>query len=128
VVFFNTFVETMLRPRRSHHSFFARQCVSLSWILSVCISLALLLIGGFQLYLVLTNQTTIEFHINCAEHDRAKRQGTVYRNPWDVGKLRNFQQVFGPTSVRSLLWALPFVAKAPLGTGMSFMVSSEMPV
>ncbi|CAE8597950.1 unnamed protein product, partial [Polarella glacialis] len=75
-----------------HLGFWDAQCVALSWLMSLCILLALCLLGGFHVYLVLTNQTTIEFHSNFGNKDLAKRRGEVYRNPYDLGRLRNFQQ------------------------------------
>ena len=53
-------------------------------------------IGGFHLYLVLTNQTTIEFHANMGNRDRARGRGELWRNPYDLGRRRNFQQARPP--------------------------------
>lgn len=121
VVFFDGFLESMaVHSRNKRMTFQARQCVSLCWIIALCIFLALCILGGFHLYLVLTNQTTIEFHTNMANKSKAKRRGEYYRNPYDLGRRRNFKQVFGPDDFYSLLWAMPYFATPPPGDGMSF--------
>merc|ERR1719313_2153220 len=111
IVFFSSFLETMNSPRRSKLSFGARQCVSLSWIIATCILFALLLLGGFHVYLVLTNQTTIEFHTNMTNKDKARRRGEFFRNPYDLGRPRNFKQVFGPHDFCTFRWALSWLSQ-----------------
>ena len=49
----------------------------------------------WHVYLVLTNQTTIEFYINLDEASHAKSQGEKYKNPFDKGWRRNLTRVFG---------------------------------
>lgn len=46
-------------------------------------------------YLILTNQTTIEFYVNMEERRVAGEQGYVYRNPFDEGLRGNLRRVFG---------------------------------
>merc|ERR1712146_152511 len=98
----------------------ARQSVSLCWVIATCILVALCLLGGFHVYLLLTNQTTIEFHTNLANRDRARRRGEYFRHPYDLGRPRNFKEVFGPSDFWSFRWALPFLASPPLGDGLSY--------
>lgn len=126
VVFFDTFLNITFHRRQSRMSFFDKQCISLSWIVSVCILFALCMLGGFHMYLVLTNQTTIEFHGNIKARDQARRRGEFYRNPWDLGRTRNFQQVFGPNALCHFLWLLPYIAKKPTGDGMSFPSTAQI--
>merc|ERR1712187_762079 len=103
------------------------QIILLSWIISACIFFSLLILGGFHFYLVLTNQTTIEFHTNMSEKDRYKRRGEIYRNPYDLGRVRNFQQVFGPNEIRRFRWLLPYpAAKRPVGDGMQFPTMEQL--
>lgn len=122
IVFFEGFIESMnVRDRRHRRlNFDARQAVSLCWIIAVCIFFALCILGGFHLYLVLTNQTTIEFHGNLTNKSRARMHGEVFRNQYDLGRRRNFKEVFGPNNFYGFLWAVPCIAKPPTGDGMSF--------
>ncbi|CAM9185016.1 unnamed protein product, partial [Ectocarpus fasciculatus] len=46
-----------------------------------------------HLYLVSTNQTSIEYSGPTAE--KMKRQGRVYLSRYDLGQKKNFEQVFG---------------------------------
>jgi len=69
--------------------------LSLSFMLCLAVGLAVSCLGGFHIYLVLTGQTTIEFHANFVNKTKAKRSGQKYRNPYDMGWKRNWQQVYG---------------------------------
>lgn len=80
---------------------------------------SLSILGGFHCFLVLTNQTTIEFQINWSRRSEAKKMGTVYRNPYDIGCARNFQAVFGPHRFWSFRWLLP-VEPQRQGDGMAW--------
>jgi len=124
----NLFISSMFRPRRSKLSFSDRQFISLSFIIAVCILIALFLLGGFHIYLVLTNQTTIEFHDNMRKKREGRASGKGYRNPWDLGRRRNFQQVFGPNTFCRGRWLLPYMALPPPGNGMQFPTLSSLRV
>lgn len=120
IVFLEAFLDTMVHPRRSKYTFSQRQCISLCWIIATCILIALCLLGGFHVYLLLTNQTTIEFHTNLSNKDKARRRGEFFRNPYDLGRPRNFKQVFGPHDFCTFRWALSFLSQPPIGDGMSY--------
>jgi len=124
VVFFSTFFETVLLARRTHHSFFGRQCVSLSWLFAACILALSLCSGGVHAYFVFTNQTSIEFARNYDEAVRLRVE--VAKNPFDLGGTRNFQQVFGPHDFWRFRWALSFLAKRPAGNGLQFPSLTEI--
>jgi hypothetical protein len=70
--------------------------------LCLAVGIAVACLGGFHLYLVLTGQTTIEFHGNWVNRTKAKSLGQKWRNPYDLGWKRNFQQVYG---TKPMLWA-----------------------
>eukprot|EP00405_Crypthecodinium_cohnii_P016845 CAMPEP_0206456564 /NCGR_PEP_ID=MMETSP0324_2-20121206/22447_1 /ASSEMBLY_ACC=CAM_ASM_000836 /TAXON_ID=2866 /ORGANISM="Crypthecodinium cohnii, Strain Seligo" /LENGTH=319 /DNA_ID=CAMNT_0053927531 /DNA_START=215 /DNA_END=1170 /DNA_ORIENTATION=+ len=91
----------------------ARQCLMTSFLVCCSIVLALCMLGGFHLYLVLTNQTTIEFQTNMVRRREAKRNGEFYRNPYDLGRTRNFRSVFGPHPFWRFKWALSWLAEGP---------------
>eukprot|EP01002_Notosolenus_urceolatus_P003623 NODE_1956_length_1240_cov_11.108312_g1622_i0.p1 GENE.NODE_1956_length_1240_cov_11.108312_g1622_i0~~NODE_1956_length_1240_cov_11.108312_g1622_i0.p1 ORF type:complete len:336 (-),score=58.78 NODE_1956_length_1240_cov_11.108312_g1622_i0:70-1077(-) len=71
---------------------------SLTFAFVICSALTVA-IGGFfswNTYLVVSNQTTIEFHFNRTQQFMAKRTGEMYSNEYDLGLKRNLQVVFGP--------------------------------
>ena len=73
-----------------------KMLLTLSFMLCMAVGVAVLLLGGFHLYLTLTAQTTIEFHANFAHRKRAKKAGQKWRNPYSLGTARsNWQQVYG---------------------------------
>jgi len=63
--------------------------------LCLSIGLALTVLGGFHLYLLLTAQTTVEFHGNFARRRGAARRGAKWTNPYSVGWRDNFRLVYG---------------------------------
>jgi palmitoyltransferase len=72
-----------------------RHAIAFSFLLCMSVGVAVLTLFGFHTYLLLTGQTTIEFHGNCANKRRAKQQKKKYQNPYDLGTKRNFEQVYG---------------------------------
>ncbi|KAG7341462.1 DHHC palmitoyltransferase [Nitzschia inconspicua] len=79
-----------------------RMPISLAFMLCLAVGIAVACLGGFHLYLVVTGQTTIEFHGNWVNKTKAKRLGQKWRNPYDLGWKRNVQQVYG---TQPFLWA-----------------------
>eukprot|EP00418_Pyrodinium_bahamense_P059171 CAMPEP_0179177090 /NCGR_PEP_ID=MMETSP0796-20121207/87574_1 /TAXON_ID=73915 /ORGANISM="Pyrodinium bahamense, Strain pbaha01" /LENGTH=90 /DNA_ID=CAMNT_0020880637 /DNA_START=203 /DNA_END=471 /DNA_ORIENTATION=- len=75
----------------------SRECILASFLICCTILLALCILGGFHVFLVLTNQTTIEFQSNMEKRLEAWKRWERYRSPYDLGPARNFQQVFGPS-------------------------------
>jgi palmitoyltransferase len=79
---------------------------------SVSVSMTGLFI--WNLYLIATNQTTVEFHFNKLRSTTDKGSGKVSLNEFDVGIRNNFDQIFGFGN-SSLLWILlPSVKPLPL--------------
>ena len=73
-----------------------KMLVTLSFMLCSAVGCAVLMLGGFHVYLTLTGQTTIEFHANWAHRRRARKIGAKWTNPYSLGNAwANFQQVFG---------------------------------
>lgn len=97
-----------------------RQSILTSAMICISIIVALAILGGFHVYLVLSNQTTIEFQINWNRRAIARQCGEHYRNPYDLGRTRNFQQVFGPNPMWGVKWMLPYLSRAPTGDGMDY--------
>lgn len=84
-----------------------RMPLSLSFMLCLAVGLAVCCLGSFHLYLVLTGQTTIEFHANFVSKTKARRSGQKYRNPYDMGWRRNWQQVYGYRSSMLSAFLIP---------------------
>lgn len=121
VVFSQAFPEILylhLSRRRGPHS--ARQCIMTSFMICCSILVALCILGGFHVYLVLSNQTTIEFQTNILRRKEARKNGEYFRNPYDLGRSRNFQQVFGPSPICRFRWLLSWLAPGPTGDGVQF--------
>jgi hypothetical protein len=72
-----------------------KMLLTLAFMLCGALLFAILLLGGFHVYLVLTAQTTIEFHANWSHRTRARKAGKKWKNPYDQGRKRNWQQVYG---------------------------------
>merc|ERR1719253_2007384 len=104
------------------------QYIMMSFMLATAILVALSCLGGMHVYLLLTNQTTIEFQMNLSKRREARSQGEYFRNPYDMGRRRNFQQVFGPSSFCSFLWLMPYFSEAPSGDGLSFNSISSLKI
>ncbi|KAG2372796.1 hypothetical protein C9374_013160 [Naegleria lovaniensis] len=87
-------------------------------VLSGSLGLTMTTFTGWHVYLVLTNQTTIEFQFNKMKAVRSKSGGSD--NPYNIGMKSNIQQVYGlATPEDSVLgWAkllmLPNLQKSPV--------------
>ncbi|KAM9979213.1 hypothetical protein ACTFIZ_000524 [Dictyostelium cf. discoideum] len=66
----------------------------MSFVITLTIAFALGGLLGWQIYLILSNQTTIEFLHNRTQSKKAKARGEIYKNPYDFGVLQNFKQFF----------------------------------
>lgn len=87
-----------------------------AFMLSISVCLAIGILMPWQLLLILTNQTSIEFQIN---RFMSSRLGTRY-NPYDLGLKKNFEQAFGQSSTDwTFKWLVPTLAK-PKGNGLNF--------
>lgn len=106
----------LARLRAAHSPFSPPARLALSFILCVAIGLAVSALLGWHVYLVLSNQTSIEYLGNRSAASRMQLRGQMHRNPHDRGALRNLQSVFGhepwPT------WLLPRLKLSP-GDGWS---------
>mmetsp|Transcript_18321 Transcript_18321/g.20366 ORF Transcript_18321/g.20366 Transcript_18321/m.20366 type:complete len:291 (+) Transcript_18321:79-951(+) len=66
----------------------SRSIVMFDFIISAAVFVALAVLFAWQIYLVFTNQTSIEVAIN---HESV----SVYNNPYDLGYARNFREFMG---------------------------------
>jgi len=114
------------RKRGSFGSRWLRMRILMAFGVCSAIAMSLLLLGGFHVYLVLSNETTIEFLTNFLHRADAMRNGGSFRNPYDLGWTPNFQQVFGPYQPRNLRWLLSWLAQPPSGDGICFQSHSRL--
>jgi len=117
-VFYSVAFEFRRHPEGISRS--ARQSIMTSFMIACSITIAVSILGGFHVYLVLTNQSTIEFQLNLLHRREARKNGEYFRNPYDMGRRRNFQQVFGPNPFCYFRWLMPYIAVPPIGDGLSF--------
>jgi hypothetical protein len=82
-----------------------RMPIALSFVLCVALGIAVSLILAFHIYLILTAQTTIEFHGNLMKKSQYKLRKMIFKNPYSLGPSRNFQQIWG--SGWMISWLLP---------------------
>ena len=93
----------------------------------LCGSITLTMSGflGWHIYLVATNQTTIEFQFNKLRLVMERGTGKVAINEYDVGVKNNLNQIFG-FGPRSMLWALlPSTRDLPLD-GVNYPTLSSL--
>ena len=64
--------------------------------LVICLALFVAMLGfvSWNMHLALSNQTAIETHINMDASHRARSAGIYFKNPFDLGRWRNFLAVF----------------------------------
>ncbi|ORX46491.1 zf-DHHC-domain-containing protein [Hesseltinella vesiculosa] len=74
--------------------FYPRPLMAFSYILAICMGLAVSALCGWHYYLVMTGQTTVEFYNNYYEKDVARNQGEIFVNMYDFGYKENFRIFF----------------------------------
>ena len=74
--------------------------------ITVSVGLAVLALLLWHVYLVLSAQTTIEYYANRMKANRMRAKGQIWRNPFDQGWRRNWENVFGEGSLY-FGWMLP---------------------
>lgn len=80
--------------------------LTLSFMLCAAVGIAIIMLGGFHVYLTCSAQTTIEFHGNWTARSRARAAGAKWKNPYSHGSVKaNWQHVYGTGNL--LLAMLP---------------------
>jgi hypothetical protein len=77
-----------------------RMPICFAFMMCLAVGIAVTGLLSFHLYLILTSQTTIEFHGNLFQKRIAKENGNVFVNPYDRGMKRNLEQVWGSIHVK----------------------------
>ena len=82
-----------------------RAVIVMSFVLAAAVGVALVAFLAFHTYLLLTNQTTMEWATGGIRDD-LRRSGKFRRNPYDLGRSQNWKQIFGS---HAWLWAFPYL-------------------
>ena len=82
----------------------------------LCIALLMLL--SWNLYLMLSNKTTIEYYEGVTAELKATSRGGKYQHPYDLGLCGNLHDIMGPSPEK---WLLPGLAAA--GDGLAYMTA-----
>ncbi len=92
---------------------------TLTFIITLSVGVAVGGLFAWHVYLVSSNQTSIEFMGNraAAAAGRNGLRGAVFRNKFDLGARRNWESVFGPGPWYG--WLLPRY-RLPPGDGHTF--------
>ena len=78
--------------------------ISFAFMMCVSVGLAVSTLMVFHIYLIVTAQTTIEFHGNRIKKRQSKNRGEVYCNPYDLGIKRNVEQIWGTWPGKGWFW------------------------
>jgi len=79
---------------------------------------------GWQLYLVLSAQTTIEFYSNRFKDKDAKTKGEAWTNEYDLGTRKNFQLFFGTVGRHWITSVFPTTKPSP-GDGVTYFTRTQ---
>lgn len=82
------------------------QTVYLAITIGSCTLIAIFGLFSLHTYLILSNQTTIEFSARGGIKDAMLSHGRLYRTPYNLGRTRNVQQVFGRSARLGRPWWL----------------------
>eukprot|EP01126_Amoeba_proteus_P060633 TRINITY_DN8046_c0_g1_i5.p1 TRINITY_DN8046_c0_g1~~TRINITY_DN8046_c0_g1_i5.p1 ORF type:complete len:332 (-),score=41.29 TRINITY_DN8046_c0_g1_i5:195-1190(-) len=106
-------------------SLVSRGSIVFAFVLSSAVSISLLVMMAWQCFLVFTAQTTLEFYYNTTKYKLAKSTGQTWRNPYDLGIGRNFQEFFGTQNSRFwFYWLVPFLSQ-PSGDGIAWKTRDQ---
>ena len=85
---------------------------------TVPLALALAMLLCWNMYLMVTNRTTIEYYEGVTAHIQATRRGQQYQHPYDLGFCGNLHTIFGPNAGGWLVPGLP-----AFGDGLAFVTA-----
>jgi len=104
--------------------FSSRGTIMFTFVVTMAVTAAVGFMMAWNLYLLLTNQTTIEFYTNQYKASKARSKGESFFNEFDLGSWKNFQQFFGVSGRSAWLgWLMPS-PRSPLGNGIEYPTRS----
>jgi len=104
--------------RRADPMCMSRSQISFGFVITISVGIAVGLFLAFHTYLIITAQTTLEFHFNTFGPRRKKQ------NIYNLGARKNWHAVFG-NGKYFFSWALPSW-KPPPGDGFEYETISEL--
>ncbi|GAB2272564.1 Probable protein S-acyltransferase 16 [Dionaea muscipula] len=84
-------------------------------VLVIPLTIALVVLFGWHVYLIFGNKTTIEYYEGVRAMWLAEKGGEVYMHPYDLGPLENLTAVLGPNMMS---WVCP--TSKHIGSGLRF--------
>ncbi|ORX35428.1 DHHC palmitoyltransferase-domain-containing protein [Kockovaella imperatae] len=98
-----------------------RLAYTLVYILCIAMGVAVPVLGTWHVFMVSRNETSIESHDNSWLEGKAKSEGMIYLNPYDLGRRRNLELFFnvGVNGYSRWTLLLPLVIP-PASNGWSF--------
>ncbi len=100
-----------------------RPSLTFATVLASSVLLAISVLLSFHSFLVVTAQTTIEYHWNTQRAAASRIRGETWRNPYDLGWRRNIEMFFGTSDWR-MFW-LPST-KPPSGDGLRYATRDQL--
>eukprot|EP01135_Chromosphaera_perkinsii_P001943 Nk52_evm10s213 gene=Nk52_evmTU10s213 len=98
-----------------------KEYIKFSFLICFAIFFCLGALMFWHVYLISTNQTTIEFYINRRRAKEYLREGKgVYRNPYDLGRKYNWACVLGIATTSDWLTVVLPIPHRPLGDGIGW--------
>ncbi|KAI8065365.1 uncharacterized protein B0P05DRAFT_580916 [Gilbertella persicaria] len=105
--------------------YFPRPLLAFSFILAICMGLAIGALCLWHYYLILTAQTTVEFYNNYYDKSVCKSQGEVFVNMYNFGPVENFKRFFNIGDQYSWYTFFCPIPIPPRGSGRVFEKCQE---
>ncbi|KAJ2959699.1 hypothetical protein NQZ79_g4849 [Umbelopsis isabellina] len=105
--------------------YYPRPMVAFSYILAICMGLAISGLCGWHYYLLMTGQTTVEFYNNQYEKGLYKSQGEIFVSMYDFGWKENFKMFFNVNDTNPWWTILIPSPMPPRGNGKVYEKSQE---
>lgn len=97
-----------------------RRCILFVFMLCSSVSFALGILTVWHCRLISYGETSIEWYINVEDAKKLRKQGLVFKNPYNFGVLSNWRMLLGLVDGRSLLCILLPSSHPPFGDGITW--------